>query len=137
MEVAVRYYSKGGNTAQIAQDIARAAGVEAQPITVPLEGPVDILFLGGAPYAFHLAKPLRDFIASGLNPAAVKAVAVFSTSGSPLGASKMIAKACRSAGLQVLPQEFHCQGPAVKTEEAKKQAQRFAQAVLEHQRSSE
>ena len=130
MKIAVRYYSKGGNTAHIAADIAEAAGTEALPITQALQEPVDLLFLGGAPYAFHLAKPLRDFIDTKLSPADVKNVCVFSTSGSPAGASGMIAKKCEAAGLKVLPQEFHCRGPQADTPEEKEKAQAFARSVI-------
>lgn len=132
MNVAVRYYSKSGNTAKIAEAVAQAAGTQALPIADGLKEPVDLLFLGGAPYAFHLAKPLRTFIAQ-LRPADVKTVCVFSTSGSPLGASQMIAKKCREAGLDVLEQEFHCVGSRADLAEEKEKAQKFARAVIEEQ----
>ena len=48
MKTAVRYYTKTGNTKRLAEAIAQAAGVDAQPISVPLTEPVDILFLGNS-----------------------------------------------------------------------------------------
>ena len=125
MSIAVRYYSKSGHTELIARRIAEAVGVEAHSIDVPLEQEVDLLFLGGAPYAFHLARPLRQFIEQ-LRPSQVKAVAVFSTSGSPLGASGLIRRECEKAGLTVLPEEFHCTGASVSSPKQADAAMQFA-----------
>ncbi len=56
MTKAVRYFSKLGNTKTIAEAIAEGAGVEAISITdePELKTFVDILFLGGAPYANYM-----------------------------------------------------------------------------------
>ena len=53
MKVAVRYYTKTGNTKRLAEAVAEAAGVEALPISVPVDEAVDILFLGNSYYAFR------------------------------------------------------------------------------------
>ena len=36
MKVAVRYYTKTGNTKRLAEALAKAVGVEALPISVPV-----------------------------------------------------------------------------------------------------
>ena len=56
--VAVRYKSKLGNTKQIAEAIAEGAKVKAISITdePTLKEKVDILFLGGAPYADKIGR---------------------------------------------------------------------------------
>ena len=81
--IAVRYCSKtkAGNTKRIAEAIARGAGVEAiSIITEPvLNSQVDVLFLGGAPYANIMAPELREY-ASGLSPDLVSEVYLFTTS---------------------------------------------------------
>ena len=46
MNIAVRYYTKTGNTQRLAEAIGKAIGVEALPISVPLTEKADILFLG-------------------------------------------------------------------------------------------
>ena len=53
MSVAVRYFSKLGNTKQIAEAIAEGAQTTAVSIVdePALAEYVDVLFLGGAPYA--------------------------------------------------------------------------------------
>ena len=81
MTKAVRYYSKLGNTKTIAEAIAEGAGVEAISITDEpvLEGYVDILYLGGAPYANIMAPELREY-AKGLKKEQVGRVILFTTS---------------------------------------------------------
>ena len=82
-KIAVRYCSKtkAGNTRRIAEAIAKGAGVDAVSIAdeAELTGPVDILFLGGAPYANIMAPELREY-ASKLTADAVKEVYLFTTS---------------------------------------------------------
>ena len=48
MKVAVRYYTKTGNTKKLAEAIAEAVGAEALSLNTPIEEPVDILFLGNS-----------------------------------------------------------------------------------------
>jgi flavodoxin len=54
MNIEVRYYSKSGNTKKIANAIAKQAGVSAKSIHEPIQGKVDILFLGTGRYAFDI-----------------------------------------------------------------------------------
>ena len=62
MKIAVRYYTKTGNTKRIAEAVAKAAGVEALPISVPVSEPVEILFLGNSYYAFTIDPEVRAFV---------------------------------------------------------------------------
>ena len=62
MNIAVRYYTKGGNTKRLAEAVAKAVGVEALPISVPVEEYADILFLGNSYYAFTIDPEVRDFV---------------------------------------------------------------------------
>ena len=64
MKIAVRYYTKTGNTKRMAEAVAEAVGVEALPISEPVTEPVDILFLGNSYYAFTIATEVREFISS-------------------------------------------------------------------------
>ena len=52
MKIAVRYYTRSGNTQKLAEAVAAAVGVEALPVSEPLTEPVDVLFLGCSYYAF-------------------------------------------------------------------------------------
>ena len=51
MTFAVRYYTKTGNTKRLAEAIAKELGVEALPISEPVNEAVDYLFLGNSYYA--------------------------------------------------------------------------------------
>ena len=62
MRFAVRYYTKTGNTKRLAEAVAKAVGVEALPLSSPIEEPVDILFLGNSYYAFSIDPEVRKFI---------------------------------------------------------------------------
>ena len=64
MKIAVRYYTKTGNTKRLAEAIAKAVGVEALPISAPITEPVDILFLGNSYYAFTIDPEVRTFVSS-------------------------------------------------------------------------
>ena len=81
MSTCVRYLSRSGNTRKIAQAIAEGAGVEAVSITEEkqITEPVDVLFLGGAPYANIMAPELRAY-AESLDASKVGKVILFTTS---------------------------------------------------------
>ena len=65
MKAAVRYYSRSGNTKAAAEAIAEAAGVPAVSVDAPnaaLNEPVDVLFIGGALYAYGLDGHLKAYL---------------------------------------------------------------------------
>ncbi len=64
MKIAVRYYTKTGNTKRLAEAVAKAAGVQALPISNPVTEQVDILFLGNSYYAFSIDPEVKTFIQS-------------------------------------------------------------------------
>ncbi|MBQ7464382.1 MAG: flavodoxin, partial [Lachnospiraceae bacterium] len=64
MTYAVRFYTKTGNTKRLAEAIAKELGVEALPISSPVEEKVDILFLGNSYYAFTIDPEVRAFVRS-------------------------------------------------------------------------
>jgi flavodoxin len=80
MKIAVRYQSRGGNTKAVADAIAGASGVTAEPIDTPISEPIDLLFIGGGIYAFRLDNGLKRFIES-LDSKMVKSAVAFSTGG--------------------------------------------------------
>ena len=99
MKIAVQYQSRGGNTKAVAEVIAKAAGVKAEPVTVPLTDPVDLLFVGGGVYMWDIDKSLKGYLEN-LDPKAVKSVAAFSTAGGMNGTGK-IAAALKQRGITV------------------------------------
>lgn len=81
MKVAIRYYSKLGHTKDIADAMGEEIGIKAISIVDEpnLKEEVDILFLGGAPYANVMDEKLRTY-AKGLKKELVKRVILFTTS---------------------------------------------------------
>ncbi len=108
MNIAVRYYSRGGNTKKIAEAIAEAVGAEAKTVSEPLAGDVDILFLGSAPYAFDVDDEVKKFI-GGIH-VSVSKVVNFSTSAAVKSTRKYVEKLFAEKGLSVAKEEFSCRG---------------------------
>lgn len=108
MTIAVRYYSRGGNTKKIAEAIAEAVGVEAKTVSEPLTGDVDILFLGSAPYAFDVDDEVKKFISS-INVSVGKVVN-FSTSAAVKSTRKYVEKVLSEKNIPMAEEEFSCRG---------------------------
>lgn len=101
--VAVRYYSKSGNTKSLAEAIAKGAGVI--PISVDEDSAkitedIDVLFIGGALYAYGLDKVMNDYLA-GIDGKKVKKAVVFSTSWISKHSIDLIKKALMEKGIEV------------------------------------
>ena len=101
--VAVRYYSKSGNTKSLAEAIAKGAGVI--PISVDEDSAkitedIDVLFIGGALYAYGLDKVMNDYLA-GIDGKKVKKAVVFSTSWISKHSIDLIKKALVAKGIEV------------------------------------
>ena len=110
MKAKVLYHSKSGNTAKVAEAMAKATGqaTEAIPPAYPLEN-VDILFLGAGIRMGKVDKKMEEFIRT-LTPQRVKNIALFSTAGSPEGAVPAIKKLLEGKGINVLEESFVCKG---------------------------
>ena len=64
MKIAVRYYTKSGNTKKLADAIAKAVGVQALPISEAISEDVDFLFLGSSVYAAGVSPEIKSFISA-------------------------------------------------------------------------
>lgn len=108
MTKAVRYFSKLGNTKTIAEAIAEGAGVSAVSITdePSLLERVDILFLGGAPYANIMAPELRGY-AEKLEPTKVGKVVLFTTSNWSRRTVLALKKLLKEKGIPVADEYFY------------------------------
>lgn len=109
MKIAIRYYTKSGNTKKLAEAIAEVAGVQAHSLETPLEEEVDILFLGSSVYAFGVDEKMIAFIQQ-LDPVKVKNVVNFSTAALVSSTYPQIAKLLASKKIPFDAQEFHCRG---------------------------
>ena len=109
MNIEVRYYTKTGNTKRLAEAIARAAGVEAKPISVPVTERADILFLGNSYYAFTIDPEVRQFIRS-LDKEKVGKLVNFGSAAMLQSTYKKVRAEADRAGIPMDEREFHCRG---------------------------
>ena len=135
MKVAIRYYTKTGNTKKLAEAIGSATNVEAKTVDEPLTEDVDMLFLGSAVYAAGIDQKIKDFIANiNVN---VGEVVNFSSAALLESTYKQVKKEVESKGLKMSENEFHCRG-AFKlvhrgrpNDEDLRNAQEFAKRIMD------
>ena len=110
MNIAVRYCSKTkfGNTRRIAEAIADGIGVKAVSIVDEprLQDKVDILFLGGAPYANIMAPELKEY-AEELDSKMVSKVVLFTTSNWSRRTVLALKKMLKGKGITVCEDYFY------------------------------
>ena len=109
MKAAVRYYTKTGNTKRLAEAVAKAVGVEALPISTPVEEAVDILFLGNSYYAFSIDPEVRRFI-KGLDKNKVGRIVNFGSAAMLNSTYKKVKAEADKVGVPMDEREFHCKG---------------------------
>ena len=109
MKIAVRYYTKTGNTRRLAESIAKAVGVEAYPISTPVIEPVDILFLGNSYYAFSIDPEVRNFV-RGLDKSKVGKIVNFGSAAMLNSTYRKVKAEADKAGIPMDEREFHCKG---------------------------
>lgn len=108
MKVAIRYYSKLGHTKAIAEAMGEEANVKAISVMdePELKEEVDILFLGGAPYANIMDEKLREY-AKSLNKELVKRVILFTTSNWSRRTVRSLRKILTNKGIEVDEDYFY------------------------------
>ncbi len=109
MKIAVRYYTKTGNTKRLAETIGDAVGAEALPISVPITEEVDILFLGNSYYAFTIDPEVRDFV-KGLPKDKVWKIVNFGSAAMLNSTYKKVKAEADKVGIPMDAREFHCKG---------------------------
>ena len=103
MNIAVRYYSRSGNTKLLAETIANEAHVKAisvDSIDAEIKESVDLLFIGGALYAYGLDKHLKEYLKT-LKKENIKKAIVFSTSWLSKHSIDLIKKALKENDIEV------------------------------------
>lgn len=109
MKIAVRYYSKGGNTKKLACAIADTLGVDAQTVDTPISEETEILFLGSSVYAGSPDPKISNFI-KGLDAGLVHKVCNFSTSASGKSSFETIKELLDKKGIALDTKQFSCRG---------------------------
>ena len=128
MKIAVRYYTKTGNTKRLAEAVARAVGAEALPISVPVAEKVDILFLGNSYYAFTIDPEVRAFIRS-LDKSKIGRIVNFGSAATMNSTWKKVKAEADKAGIKMETREFHCKGEFKGVHKGKPDAEDLAAAA--------
>lgn len=108
MNIAVRYYTRSGNTKKLAEAVANAVATSAKDVTNPLTEKADILFLGCSYYAFDVDDEVKKFVFE--NKDNIGTIVCFGTSAMMKSMKKPIGKVTKDLGLCVADEEFHCRG---------------------------
>ncbi len=130
MNIAVRYYSKSGNTKAVADAVAEAVGVKAVSVDAAqanIKEPVDLPFIGGALYAYGLDKHLREYLKA-LKKDNVRKAVVFSTSWLSKHSVDLIKNGLKEAGIPVEEEFFYVKNKP--NDDQKKQAADFARKFI-------
>lgn len=109
MTYAVRYYTKTGNTKRLAEAMAKELGVEALPVSEPVNDAVDYLFLGNSYYAFSIDPEVRAFVES-LDKEKIGKIVNFGSAALLNSTYKKVKKVADKAGIAMDDKEFHCKG---------------------------
>lgn len=131
--IAIRYCTRTGHSRQLAEAIGAALNLPAEDISVPLEEPVDKLFLCNGMYASRVDKQVRLF----LEQNADRCGEVVNVCSSATGRStrKSLLKLAEKYAFTLSGREFRCKGAfhfmakEHPTEEDLKAAAAFARVV--------
>lgn len=128
MKTAVRYYSKSGNTKKIADAIAKALNVTAQPLSKPLEAGTDVLFVGGSVNAGGLNAELAAFLDT-LEQGRLRHIVAFGTAAGKKKVGDLAANQLAKKGITVEAEGFHCKGKFLMVNSGRPNADDCAEAA--------
>ncbi len=126
MKCAVRYCSRSGNTRLLAEAIADELGVEAvsaDSSDATISGHIDVLFIGGALYAYGLDKKLVSYIRT-LDGDMVGRAVLFSTTWLSKHSFDLMRKELEARGIVVAERTFYAKNKP--SAERLKEAKAFA-----------
>lgn len=130
MSIAVRYYSRSGHTKALAEAIGEGVNTPAISIDSPeamINEEVDVLFIGGALYAYGIDKKLKAYIES-LDASKIKKAVVFSTSWLSKHSIDLIKKALQEKNIPV--EEETCYAKNMPSDAQLSQAKEFAKRMV-------
>lgn len=109
MQTAIRYYSKFGHSAKMAQVVGEVTGVKPESVATPLAGEVDILFIGAGVFLGKVNGSIKEFARS-LDPKKVKKVVCFGSSAIIDSPVPQLRRIFEELGFNVAADSFTCRG---------------------------
>ncbi len=108
MKIAIRYFTRTGNTKKLAEAIAKEVNVEALPVSEPITEDIDALFLASSVYGAGVANEVKSFLGD-IN---VKVGEIVNVSSAAIIESTyaQIKKLAEMNNLKVSNHEYHCRG---------------------------
>lgn len=108
MNIAVRYFTKTGNTKKLADAIAQELNIEAKELSASLDGKVDILFICNSVYWAGADGSVKKFIKE--NKDRIGLLVNVSTAAMIESTYAQIKKIAEKENVKLSDQEFHCRG---------------------------
>ena len=134
MNIEIRYLSKLGHTRDIANAMGEELNITPKSINEypSIDNKIDILILGGAPYANVMDKELREF-AKKIKKEDVDIVVLFTTSNWSRRTVYSLRKILKDKGIEVYKDYFYAHMLNIKNRipEAKKFVKRIVEEIKE------
>ncbi len=109
MSTAIRYFSKFGHSAKMAEVVSQVTGVKAETVEVPITEPIDTLYLGSGVMLGKISGNMADFIRT-LSPGKVKRVVCFGSCAIIKSPVPQMRSLLEAQGVKVDEQSFTCRG---------------------------
>ncbi|MBE6312047.1 MAG: hypothetical protein E7076_02715 [Bacteroidales bacterium] len=109
MTVAIRYFSRFGHSARMAEVISQITGVKAEDVSVPITESVDVLYLGSGVMLGKISNEMVDFIRA-LNSEKVRRVVCFGSCAIIKSPVHQMRSLLELKGITVDKRSFTCKG---------------------------
>ncbi|KWW29456.1 MAG: flavodoxin [bacterium P3] len=109
MTTAIRYFSKFGHSAAMADAIGQVTGAKPETVNVPVDTPVDTLYLGAGVMFGKINGAMADFIKT-LSPDKVKRVVCFGSCAIIKSPVPQMRSLLEAQGVTVDGRSFTCRG---------------------------
>ena len=108
MKIAIRYYTKSGNSKKLADAISEELGLPALPVDQKLTEAVDVLFLCNSVYYAGVDNSVKQFLKA--PGAKIGKIVNVSTAALIESTYSQMKKLASDAGIALAEKEFHCKG---------------------------
>lgn len=109
MKIAIRYFTKFGHSARMAQVVSQVTGAQAQTVDAALTEPVDTLYLGCGVMLGKISKEMVTFIQT-LSPDKVGRVVCFGSCAIIKSPVPQLSTLLQARGIKVDDSSFTCRG---------------------------
>ena len=109
MNIEIRYFTKFGHSAKMAEVIGQVTGAQPQTIATPVNEPADVLYLGSGVLLGKISSSMADFIRT-LTPDKVKRVVCFGSCAIIKSPVPQMRSLLEAGGICVDERSFTCKG---------------------------